>query len=61
MKTFLNLMYVLSFICLLAILGIRNSEIDRWIYQQEMARQIMLSEEASMEMDMPIEIGRVSL
>ena len=54
-------MYVLSFICLLAILGIRNSEIDRWIYQQEMARQIMLSEEASMEMDMPIEIGRVSL
>lgn len=61
MKTFLNLMYVFSFICLLAILGNRNSEVDRWIYQHEMARQIMLSEEATMEMDMPIEIERVSL
>ncbi len=61
MKTFLNLMYVFSFICLLAILGNRNAEVNRWIYEQEMARQIMLSEEAAMEMDIPIEIERVSL
>ena len=60
MKTFLNLLYVASFIALITILGHRNYEIDRWIYQQEMARKIMAGEEVGIDMD-EIEIGRISL
>jgi len=62
MKTLMNLLYVAAFIAMILIGGQRNAEIDRWIYQQEMAREIMMAEEAEvMEMTMPIEIERVSL
>ena len=61
MKTFFSLLYIISFIALIAILDHRNTEVTRWIHEQERVREIMLAEEFGIQLDMPIAIKDIKV